>query len=138
MNSSAKAGSNATSKGVAIVSRSRETLDGLQLYLHAAGIRVASTRHLPDVAALAPDSFAVVLFPDDYEWPAVRSALAALLVANAQSRVVVVTRSPHRFEQIAGSQALPELVVVVKPAWSWAILDAVRSASHPVLAREQT
>ncbi|HVU00475.1 MAG TPA: hypothetical protein VHE30_01940 [Polyangiaceae bacterium] len=123
---------------VTLVSASPDTLEGLQLYLRAAGLNVASSRHLKDAPSLLQDSAALVLFPDDFEWPAVCSALEAAAVAKVTLRIVVVTQRPKQFEEMSRAEPAPEIIVVVKPAWSWAILDAIRRGPAASGARQKS
>jgi hypothetical protein len=112
---------------VAIVSDNRETLDGLDHYLQRAGVETTCTRRVQRAAEISKGCSVVVLFPDDYEWGAVVAALSDCRRADAQSRAVVVTERSERFTSLVQPPALPELVIVPRPAWGWTILDAIRA-----------
>lgn len=120
---------------VAIVSKSRETLEGLELYLRDAGVETTCTRRLERAPELAKGSVVVVIFPDDYGWRAVVAALASCHAANRRFRGVIVTRTPGRFDALPTPPELSALLVVPKPAWGWAILDAIRAQVSAPLVR---
>ncbi len=110
---------------VAIVSANPETLDGLQSYLSSAGVMARCTR---DVAACAQTAhgatLAFVLFPDDFHWESVATAIADLRELRPRALRVLVTSQPRRFQELV----TPENdVVVARPAWGWTILDAIRA-----------
>jgi hypothetical protein len=112
---------------VAIVSRNPETVEGLESYLHGVGIVTSSSRLIDRAAELGAVASAVVLFPDDYEWEAAVAALSSCRRRNPRTLPVLVTRTPQRFESLAGPEggALP--LLVPRPSWSWTILDAIRA-----------
>lgn len=112
---------------VAIVSTNRETLDGLEAYLRAAGLTTRGTRELEEIAHLSPSArTAIVLFPDDFRWELVVATLAELTAVRRKPSAlpVLVTANPKRFELLVLGQ--PALIVP-RPAWGWTILDAIRS-----------
>ncbi|HEX7669860.1 MAG TPA: hypothetical protein VF395_09765 [Polyangiaceae bacterium] len=112
---------------VAIVSKNSETLEGLGSYLRGAGVVTSSTRAIARAAELGAGASALVLFPDDYTWDGAVAALAECRSRNPRAPLVLVTRTPQRFEALArpGDEAFT--VVVPKPAWTWTILDAIRA-----------
>lgn len=110
---------------VVIVSANRETLDGLQAYLDAAGVRAKSMRDIESCASSTSASvLAVVLFPDDYRWEAVLAELASLTERRPMIVPVIVTSQPKRFDALVDRE---RVVVVARPAWGWTITDAIRT-----------
>jgi hypothetical protein len=112
---------------VAIVSKNSETLEGLESYLRGAGVVTSSTRLIARAAELGAGASAVVLFPDDYTWDAAISALTKCRTKTPRAPLVLVTRTPQRFEALTAPDDAALTVVVPKPAWSWTILDAIRA-----------
>jgi hypothetical protein len=110
----------------AIVSSSLETRDGLEAYLRGAGISTRGTSQLADLEEVAREASAIVMFPDDFAWEAVLSALRTTR-ENTSALVVLVTSRPFRFEALLWSHGSQEPMVVPKPAWGWTILDAIRA-----------
>jgi len=110
---------------VTVVSTNPETLDGLRAYLKSADVDVRCCRAL-DVASadVCASCRAIVLFPDDFPWDNVLSALRDLRDRRPDIQAVLVTRSPKQFHRVAES-APTSLVIVTKPAWGWTILDAI-------------
>lgn len=116
----------ATPQQVAIVSANPETLDGLQSYLHGAGVAARGTRRLEDCASLsAPTTMAVVLFPDDFSTESVMAAVVDLGARGPGILRVLVTGHPKTFEALA--QGRRNVLVVPRPVWGWTILDAIRA-----------
>jgi hypothetical protein len=109
---------------VAIFSSNVETLDGLQAYLDAAGLIARVGRRLEDLARLATHHLAAcVVFPDDFPWEAVVSLIAELDERHPRALAILVTSHPKRLvDRRSGARTL----VVPRPAWGWAILDAIR------------
>jgi hypothetical protein len=114
---------------VSIVSANPETLDGLHAYLARAGVPCRCTRAIGSLAAVAPgDATAAVLFPDDFEAPAMRALVRQLRHARPRLFTVVVTCDPQRFGDLGKSDGrTPALVVLPKPSFGWDILDAIRA-----------
>jgi hypothetical protein len=111
---------------VTIVSANPETLDGLQTYLRQAGIHARGTGEIESGAAMDPGPSAVVFFPDEFPPGNVLREVARLRRERPQVIIVLVTREPKRFtETLATSERAPT-IVVPKPVWGWAILDAIR------------
>jgi hypothetical protein len=114
---------------VTIVSRNRETTDGLHQYLGRAGITSRSTQAVDDVACVAPDdATAVVIFPDDFAEEAVLALVAELRRRRPRLVTVLVTQAPNRFLSAlsADDERLPLPTVMPKPSFGWTILDAIR------------
>ena len=109
---------------VSIVSANPETLDGLSSYLGAAGIRARCASRLADCSRSNASTRAFVLFPDEFRVEHVVATIAELAVASPDARPVLVTANPRSYEGLAGEQ---RVVIVPKPAWASAILDAVRA-----------
>jgi hypothetical protein len=111
------------SREVAIVSTNPETLDGLQSYLHDAGVAARGTRRIEDCPGIITSAtIAVVIFPDDFSLERVRTELR--VVRPSVLRVLVTSR-PQTFEPILGSRR--SVIVVPRPVWGWKILDAIRA-----------
>jgi DNA-binding NtrC family response regulator len=122
----------ATPLHVTIVSDNPETLDGLESYLRRAGLTTSgrkSVEKLADTVPVAPS--AVVLFPDDFQTDKVLSALAGLRSKRPRSLCVLVTKEPQRFESLSSADRLAAPLIVPKPVWGWAILEAIRSRLQP-------
>jgi hypothetical protein len=105
---------------VLIVARNPETRDGLEAYLTGAGLAAGSVADLSDVAVAAVSCKAVVLFPDDYGLREARATIDAIRSSAPEARVVVVTATARAFAERG------PLCVLVKPAFGWTILDAIR------------
>ena len=111
---------------VAIVSANPETIDGLQSYLHGAGVTARGTRRLEDCAALtAPSTAAIVLFPDDFPSADVMATVADIGARGPGILRVLVTGHPKAFEPLFKGRR--NVLVVPRPVWGWTILDAVRA-----------
>ncbi len=116
---------------VAIVSANSETLDGLHAYLGGAGVASRCTRHLQDVALVAPQvTTAAVIFPDDFEHEEVLKLVRQLRRVRPGLLSLIVTREPQRFREAAQAdgRSLPP-IVLPKPSFGWDILDAIRAHS---------
>jgi DNA-binding response OmpR family regulator len=112
---------------VTIVSANPETLDGLQSYLRQAGINARGTGEIESGAAMDPHPSAVVFFPDEYPAGNVLKEVSRLRRERPQVLIVLVTREPKRFtENLATNERAPT-IIVPKPVWGWAILDAIRA-----------
>jgi hypothetical protein len=112
---------------VAIVSKNPETLDGLEAYLRRAGVTTSGTPDIGRSAQIGVGVSAVVVFPDDFEWKEVTSALAVLARKNPRALPVVVTNAPQRFEAMSVPEGSALPLLVPRPAWGWTILDAIRA-----------
>jgi hypothetical protein len=109
---------------VAIVSANPETLDGLSSYFGAAGIRTRCARRLADCSRSKATAHAFVFFPDDFAAENVVATINALAADRPAALPVLVTAHPKSYEQLAGGS---RVVIVPRPAWASAILDAVRA-----------
>ena len=112
---------------MAVISMNPETLGSLEGYLRGAGVDTNSSRFIHRVGELVVDATAVVLFPDEYAWEATVSALSACRTKNPGALMVLVTRTPQRFEALQATRGGTPPLVVPRPAWSWTILDAIRA-----------
>ncbi|NUP10030.1 MAG: hypothetical protein HOW73_28610 [Polyangiaceae bacterium] len=114
---------------IVIASDSPETLDGLQSYLSAAGLRVRGTRELDSAALTAESVAAVVLFADDFDGDAVLALVARILKSRGDVLPLIVSGEPRRFDALIRADAgdRPAPVVIPKPAWGSMILDTIRN-----------
>lgn len=113
---------------VTIVTHNPETLDGLEMYVRRSGATTNGTRRITELVAVTPTvSSAVVLFPDDFDWESVCSALVALRTERPNVLPVVITSEPKRFELLPVIRGGITPLVIPKPAWGWTILDAIRA-----------
>ena len=111
---------------VAVVSKNRETLEQLRQYLSGAGIAAHGTRRIDQTCELIRASCSVVvLFPDDYPMTKVFAVLENLKRERPSVLPVLVTQDFRRFAAPTGP--CPEALVIPKPAWAWAIVDAIRA-----------
>ena len=120
----------ANSVQVTIVAASAETLDGLQAYLSRAGVGTRATREL--AGACAHPCSAVILFPDDFSPRDVQRELRRLRRERPHLVPLVVTGEPDRYARMSdvdGTRRTP--IVLIKPAWGWTILEAIREAVEP-------
>lgn len=108
---------------VLVVSRNVETVESLRQYLTGAGIETAGGDSMEALAKHKPrrGRTGLVLFPDDFPLDAVDREISAIDRRAPRSTVVLVTSTPKRFADRAGAK----LVVLPRPAWAWAILDAI-------------
>ena len=120
-----KAARDAQRLAVTVISRNRATLDELQTYLGGADIDAQCEQTIDDIArGMAPACRALVVFPDDFPWDVIDSALQSANVLHPRVLTIVVTASPKRFETRAKNGAHPTLIIP-KPAFGWVILDAI-------------
>ncbi|HEY6559171.1 MAG TPA: hypothetical protein VI072_17930 [Polyangiaceae bacterium] len=124
---------------VTIVSDNPETLDGLESYLRRAGVMTNGTRHLEKLTEVIPPvSAVVILFPDDFYFDLVLSALETLRLQRPTILPVLITSEPKRFEALPAVDSGFAPLVVPKPVWGCTILDAVRARleAEPHAAQE--
>jgi hypothetical protein len=69
-------------------------------------------------------ALAFVIFPDDYRWESVVSALATLIERRPKVLPVLVTSHPKRFDGLVDHE---HVVVVARPAWGFTIAEAIRA-----------
>jgi len=115
---------------VTIVAATAETLDGLQGYLSLAGLDARGTRHLGELGR-KPCS-AIIFFPDEFSPSTVLRELTRLQREHPRILPLLVTSEPQRYSGVAdaGGKALRP-VVIPKPAWGWAILEAIQRRISP-------
>lgn len=84
---------------VLIVSRNAATIDGLQTYLSAAVVTrsALAVEDLLQRLSSGP-ALSCVFFPDDYAKEQIEATIEAIRTGPAGSTVVLVTRSPQRFD----------------------------------------
>ena len=110
-----------------VIGRDSTTVAALERYLAGAGVGARTARSMRDAARVEPSTVAVVLFPDEFAAPAVLAAVAALRGACPMVLVVLITSAPQSFRSASmpdGSSTPP--LVLPKPAFGWAIVDAIR------------
>ena len=120
---------------VVIVSTNPETLDGLQKYLGDAGLPARCARDVDQCAKVASSrTVAFVLFPDDFPREQVIALLATLADKTPLALPVLVTARPDHFADLGAS---PNLLLVPRPVWGWAILDAIRAHAEQQRSRRK-
>lgn len=116
---------------VTVVSSNVETLERLLAYLEESGAPARGERSIDALKAIATGTTAVVLFPDDYDADGVTAALLELRRLRPRVLIVVVTRTPRRFQAALApdGRSLPPLLMP-KASFGWSILDAIRAHAH--------
>jgi hypothetical protein len=112
---------------VTIIAESRETIEGLHVYLKSAAVASFATRALGDPSLVPAATTSVVLFPDELDADLAAAWIAALRASRPTLLLIVVSSAPQRLRAALepdGRSTLP--IVFPKPAFGWAILDAVR------------
>jgi hypothetical protein len=98
----------------------------LEAYLERAGVPSCSANTL-EPAALAAGRVTVVLFPDDFP-PRLARPIRTLRSRRPDVLLLVVTSAPQSLREVLrpdGVSVPP--AVLPKPAFGWAILDAIRA-----------
>ena len=114
-----------------IIAESPETIDSLQAYFWRVGVASHARRTLDDLKRVTLGSTALVLFPDDFEAGTVQRSILALR-AEPAPLLVIVTAAPQRLaSSVHPNTGSRQPVVLPKPAFGWAILDAVRGQDDP-------
>jgi hypothetical protein len=114
---------------VLVVSSNPETLDGLTQYLSKAGVPSESRRSANPLAELPRKLRALVLFPDDFLEHEASSYLFMVRTRRPGLSIVIVTRDAQSYEELTTVDGHPlDAVVLARPAFGWAILDAIRAA----------
>ena len=86
------------------------------------------TKHVDRMSEMTPPaSSAVLVFPDDFNSNRVLASLARLRLLRPKVLPVLITKDPHQFELLPLAEGGVVPLVIPKPIWGWAILDAVRS-----------
>ena len=113
---------------VEIVAASRATVDGLAAYLTGAGVAVSTSAHVESLVEDERDIDAAVVFPDEIDPAQAADALAALRRVRPRLLLIVVTGAPQRYRPALEPDADSRLPIVLpRPAFGWAILDALRA-----------
>lgn len=112
---------------VVVVSENPETVDGLQSYFVGVGINAQSAASLEAAASLVERTTAVVFFPDGFGADEVIGKIRALHRKRPRLLLLLVTHDPRRFSAaLAARPSEPPVLVLPKPAFGWAIVDAIR------------
>lgn len=116
-----------TTARVVVVSENPETVDGLQSYLFGVGIDAQSAASLDATTSLPDCVTAVVCFPDGWGADEVIRRMRALRRKRPDLLLLLVTGDPRGYAtSLAGARGEPSIVVLPKPAFGWAIVDAIR------------
>ena len=114
---------------VLVISDSPETLDGLTAYFTRGGVSCESRRVANALAALPLATRALVVFPDDFSSHEIGTYLAVVGARRPDLALVIVTRNAAVYTGLRASNGRAlNATVLPKPAFGWAILDAVRAA----------
>jgi hypothetical protein len=116
---------------IALISRNRETLDGVQEYFRRVGARLSTLSELEDSRNRVSEADVVIIFADDYPQEAVKRAIVELSV----QLIVIVTENINAYAPRPAKAGMPRVLVLTRPAWGWMLLDAVRSAVPTVAGR---
>ena len=112
---------------VVVVAESKETASGLQEYLATVGVACRASSELGMAEGLDGSVNAVVLFPDEFQPASVIRWINALRAGRTNLLLIVVTSAPQRLAQALEPVAQATApVVIAKPVFGWAILDALR------------
>jgi DNA-binding NtrC family response regulator len=114
---------------VLVVASNLETLDSMRDYFNQTGITSSERKALNPLAELAGAVRALVIFPDDFPRHEASAYLSMVRTRRPDLPVVVVTREPNVYAAITATNGRPLAAVVLpRPAFGWAILDALRAA----------
>lgn len=114
---------------VLVVSSNPETLDGLTQYLSKAGVPSESRRSANPLAELPRTLCALVAFPDDFLEHEISNYLFMVRTRRPDLSIVIVTRDARTYAALTTVEGRPlDAVVLARPAFGWAILDAIRAA----------
>lgn len=113
---------------VLVVCEDVETVDALQSYFVGVGIDTQSSASLDATSSLPERTTAVVLLPDGFGADdAVIGKVRTLHRKRPRLLLLLVTRDPRRFSAALTANRNEHAVVVLpKPAFGWAIVDAIR------------
>lgn len=112
---------------VEIVADARIAVEGLAAYLTDVGIAVGISIHADVLPHIRADVDAVVVFPDELDAAVAAEGLLSLRVQRPQRLLIVVTGAPQRYRPALEPLADARLpMVLFRPAFGWAILDAIR------------
>jgi hypothetical protein len=109
---------------VEIVAAVPATGETLARYLTDAGVGAVRAA---DIGGLRADIDAVVWFPDELDAALAIDGLLRLRRARPKLLIIIVTSAPQRYRPAFEPDANARLpVVLARPAFGWAILDAIR------------
>lgn len=115
---------------VAIIADNTDTLDDLGPFLDRMGFPSCGIREI--VAPVAGEVAAIVLFPDDFAAPAVAAFILDERRRFPRVLLVLVTRRPDVWQpQVAPDGVSVTPIVLPKPAFGTAIVDAIRTLGTP-------
>lgn len=120
----AEMGANDPTRRIAILSDNPDTLQGLEGYLRNVGLPAICRRQLTVVDLVAESTRAILLFPDDFPEADVKAALEILLARGGSSLKIIVSARPGGYEAMLAERN--DFVVIARPVWGWAIVDAIR------------
>ncbi len=116
------------SHDVTVIADAQETVGGLVKYVCEAGLQTRGSRTLDVLELVEATRLAVVLFPDAFEPPDVVAMIRAIRTLRGDLLLVVVTEDVSRFYDVSGPSGRSTVPLrLPKPAFGWAILDAVRA-----------
>jgi hypothetical protein len=114
---------------VTVVGDNARTIESLREYLTAAGVDFQSMRRLPENTADLALGDAVVIFPDEFETQTVLETVEAMQREHPKLQLLLVTSLPQRYQAQAVIDGAQPPMLLPKPAFGWAILDAIRASS---------
>lgn len=138
MPSSTSQGRDGANVHVAVIAENPETADGLHRYLQSAGIASHTARELRTKLP-TKNTTALVLFPDEFMSADVIGLIGALRASQPRLLIVIVTTAARRLRAALapdGRSLVP--VLIPKPAFGWAILDAIRQHARIEIADRDT
>lgn len=112
---------------VLVVSRNAETARNLQQYFESRSLKVTVLSRLAAIPSDAKPT-ALVVFPDEFPKGEAERGLLDFAQQFPGATMTVVTADMQRFEEFAnklGENAFRRLLVLPRPAFSWAIFDHV-------------
>lgn len=126
-----------TAPRVVVVSENPETVDGLQSYFVGVGIDAQSSVSLDATVSLPERITALVCFPDGWGADEVIRRVRALHRRRPALLLLLVTRDPRRYTMaLTDERNEPSIVVLPKPAFGWAIVDAIRLHAETLGTRD--
>lgn len=126
-----------SARRIAILSANPETLHGLEGYLRNVGLPAMSRRSLEVTDLDAETTRAILLFPDDFPEEEIDAAMRALMEQGSEPLKIIVSGRPVAYEAMLAEHE--GFVVVARPVWGWAIVDAIRhhESSTPAPGRRK-
>ena len=115
---------------VLLISRSAETLDGLQFYLSRIGIASTSRQRVNPLADVPEHVRVLVVFPDDFPMHEVTSYLAIVQARRPELKLLIISKEPAAYYATTALNGRRiQATVLPQPAFGWTILDAIRAAT---------